>query len=175
MRRADWRYCPRCASGLAFGAVAGEPEEVLHCPACGLVLYDNPAPTASALVLHDGRLLLTRRARDPYAGMWDVPGGFVEPLEDPADAVRRELLEETGLELELGGLFGIYCDVYGEGGVATLNLFYLARVTGGIERPADDVSEIGWFSASALPAPDQIAFQNGREAIAELVAGGLLI
>jgi 8-oxo-dGTP diphosphatase len=170
VRRSDWRYCPRCASGLTFGAVAGEPVEVLHCPACGLVIYDNPAATASALVLHDGRLLLTRRARDPYAGMWDVPGGFIEPLEHPEEAVRRELLEETGLEVEVGELAGIHCDVYGEGGVATLNLFYLARVVGGIERPADDVSEIGWFSASALPPLDQIAFQNGRDAIAELVA-----
>jgi ADP-ribose pyrophosphatase YjhB (NUDIX family) len=149
--------------------VAGEPNEVLHCPACGLVLYDNPAATASALVVHDGRLLLTRRARDPYAGMWDLPGGFVEPLEHPADAVRRELVEETGLEIEVGELHGIYCDVYGEGGVATLNLFYLARVVGGTERPADDVSEIGWFTAAALPPLKQIAFENGREAIVELV------
>lgn len=176
MRRSDWRYCPRCASALAFGAVPGEPTEVLHCPACGMVLYDNPAPTASALVLHDGRLLLTRRARDPYAGMWDVPGGFIEPLEQPADAVRRELLEETGLQIEVvGPVLAVYCDVYGEGGVATLNLFYIARVLGGTERPADDVSEIGWFAASALPAPEQIAFENGRGAIAELVARGLLI
>lgn len=175
MRRADWRYCPRCASGLVFGAVPGEPEEVLHCPACGLVLYDNPAPTASALVIHDGRLLLTRRARDPYAGMWDVPGGFIEPLEHPAEAVQRELLEETGLEVEVGELSGIHTDVYGEGGVATLNLFYLASVIGGVERPADDVSEIGWFTAAALPALDQIAFQNGRDAIAELVARDQLV
>ena len=169
MHRSDWRYCPRCASGLVFGAAPGEPEEVLHCPACGLVIYDNPAATASALVVHEGRLLLTRRARDPYAGMWDVPGGFVEPLEHPADAVRRELLEETGLETQVGELLGIYCDVYGAGGVTTLNLFDLAHVVGGLERPADDVSEIGWFAASALPPLDQIAFQNGRDAISELV------
>jgi ADP-ribose pyrophosphatase YjhB (NUDIX family) len=174
--RPDWRHCPRCAEPLTFGPRRDEARDVLHCTSCGLVIYENPAPTASGLVLRDGRLMLTRRARPPGQGMWDVPGGFIDPLEHPEDALRRELLEETGLEIVVGGdVIAIYCDVYGEGGVATLNLFYIARVAGGIERPADDVSEIGWFAASALPAPEQIAFQNGRDAVAELVARGLLI
>ena len=67
--RDDWVHCPRCAAPLVHGTE-------LHCPACGLVIYDNPAPTASALVLRDGRLMLTRRARPPQEGMWDLPGGI---------------------------------------------------------------------------------------------------
>ena len=151
-----------------FGRRGDERDAVLHCPACGLVIYDNPAPTASALVVRDGRLMLTRRARPPYEGMWDVPGGFVEPLEHPEQAVRRELFEETGLEIAVGPLIGIFTDVYGEDGVATFNLYYAASVLSGEERSADDVSEIGWFELAEIPV-DEVAFANGREAIVTFV------
>jgi ADP-ribose pyrophosphatase YjhB (NUDIX family) len=167
-RFAGWHHCPRCRGALVFGARGDEARDVLHCPACGLVLYDNPAPTASALVVRDGRLMLTRRARQPYEGMWDVPGGFVEPLEHPEQAVRRELLEETGLEVEVGPLIGVFTDVYGEDGVATFNLYYSASVLSGDERPADDVSEIGWFPLAEVPL-HEVAFANGREAIVTFV------
>jgi len=167
-RYADWRWCPRCRAELEHGRPAGESADVVHCPSCGLVVYDNPAPTASALVVRDGRLLLTRRAKPPEEGRWDLPGGFVEPLEHPVDAVRRELREETGLDIEAGPLSGIYTDVYGDGGVATLNLYYAATVKGGTEEPADDVSEIGWFPLDEVPLAE-IAFENGRRALAEFL------
>ena len=166
-RFTGWHHCPRCRAGLVFGPRNDEQGDVLHCPACGLVIYDNPAPTASALVVRDGRLMLTRRARPPYEGMWDVPGGFVEPLEHPEQAVRRELLEETGLEVAVGPLIGVFTDVYGQDGVATFNLYYSASVLSGEERPADDVSEIGWFELAEIPL-QEVAFANGREAIATL-------
>ena len=167
-RFTGWRHCPRCAGPLALGRPAEHEGDVLHCPACGLVVYDNPAPTASALVVRDGALLLTRRAREPLAGRWDVPGGFVEPMELPDQTVRRELREETGLEVEVGELFGIFLDRYGDG-AATLNLFYPASVVGGHERAADDVSEIGWFPLAGLD-PAMVAFASGRAAIEQFVA-----
>ena len=167
-RFAGWHHCPRCRAGLVLGPRSDEQRDVLHCPACGLVIYDNPAPTASALVVRDGRLMLTRRARPPCEGLWDVPGGFVEPLEHPEQAVRRELLEETGLEVAVGPLIGVFTDVYGDGGVATFNLYYSASVLSGEERPADDVSEIGWFEPAEIPL-QEVAFANGREAIAKFV------
>ena len=117
-------------------------EQRLHCPACGLVLYDNPAPTATAIVTRgDGAILLTRRAIEPAMGMLDLPGGFIEAGEDPEQAVKRELLEETGLEIELTGYVGAIPDQYGDG-AHTLNLYYTAVVSGGREQAASDVSEI---------------------------------
>ena len=65
------------------------------------MLYDNPAPTATAIVTRaDGAILLTRRAIEPAFGMLDLPGGFIEAAEDPEQAVKRELREETGLEID---------------------------------------------------------------------------
>jgi 8-oxo-dGTP diphosphatase len=167
-RFGDWRHCPRCAAALTTGPWQHEHGDVLHCSSCGLVIYDNPAATASALVLRDGRLLLARRAREPMAGWWDVPGGFVEADEDPRDAARRELLEETGLRVEIGDLVGVYTDRYGAQGLSTLNLFYTARVLGGEQRPADDVSEIAWFAPEQIDIA-RIAFASGRRAIEETV------
>ncbi len=163
-----WRHCPRCSAPLTHGPRVHEDRDVLHCTTCGLAIYENPAPTASALVVSDGRLMLTRRARPPFEGMWDVPGGFVEPLEHPEQALRRELMEETGLEVDVGELVGVFTDTYGDGGAATFNLYYRASVRGGVERAADDVSEIGWFPLDSIPL-EQVAFANGREAIATLV------
>jgi ADP-ribose pyrophosphatase YjhB (NUDIX family) len=155
---AGWRLCPRCGAALALGVPAGEEEERLHCPACGLVLYDNPAPTASALVERDGRVMLTRRGIEPGRGLWDMAGGFVEPGEDPLETVRRELREETGLDVDVDDLVGCYPDVYGATGTATLNLFYRAHVVGGAEAAASsDVAAVGWFDPAELPL-DGFAF-----------------
>jgi ADP-ribose pyrophosphatase YjhB (NUDIX family) len=167
-----WRSCPRCTAQLSRGAVAGDEAERLHCPACGLVVYENPAPTASAIVERDGRILLTRRGIEPFRGMWDLPGGFVEPGEHPEDAVRRELFEETGLDVAPGCLVGIYTDVYGHGGGTTLNIYYAAEVVCGAEAASSDVSELRWFAPSDLPPAAELAFANGPAALADYLRGG---
>lgn len=151
-----WRFCPRCRSELRRA-----PGRV-ECPACGLVHYAHSAPTASALVLDaEGRVLLARRAHEPDAGLWDVPGGFLEEGEDPLAGLRRELREETGLEIDVGAFVGAFTDVYGEGPGATavLNLLWEARFAGGEPVPADDVAELAWFPRDALPADGELAFR----------------
>jgi 8-oxo-dGTP diphosphatase len=164
-RMASWRLCPACGGALATGEVAGEDHPRLHCTRCGLVLYDNPAPTASAIVERDdGTIMLTLRAIEPARGMWDLPGGFVEVGEDPEQAAIRELEEETGLAVEVTGLVGIFPDRYGDG-PATLNIYYRARVAGGIAHAASDVAEIRWFSPADLPARSQLAFVNTADAL----------
>ncbi len=149
----DWHHCPRCGAGI-------EPaSERAECPDCGYVAYANPAPAACAVCVDgDGRVLLARRAWEPYAGMWDLPGGFLGEDEHPLAALSRELLEETGLEVEAGEWLGAFLVPYGEGkGTRTvLNLVWLARVVGGEARAADDVSELRWFARDELPL-DEIA------------------
>ena len=158
-----WRFCPRCGGGLRGG------DERRKCEACGLVVYANPVPTASALVV-DGteRLLLARRAAEVEHGKWDLPGGFVEEGEHPRDALRRELREETGLVVEPGRLFGIWMDWYGFGDDrrSTLNLYWLARAVGGELEAADDVSELRWFGRDELPPREEIAFTNVPKVLA---------
>lgn len=163
----DWRHCPRCAADLVRMVPAGDDEERLVCPACGLVLYENPAPTASAVVVDaDGRVLLARRGIEPFLGMWDAPGGFIRPGESGEEAARRELREETGLEIEVGEVLAILPDTYREDDETTLNVFYRARVVGGDAAPASDVSELRWFAPADLPETGEIAFRCVAEALA---------
>lgn len=155
-----WRSCPRCG-----GPVEVE-KEAARCPACGYAAYANPAPAACAFVLDDrGCVLLGRRRAEPYAGMWDAIGGFLHEGEDALEALKRELLEETGCEIEPLAFVGAFADRYGEEGGATINLYWSARLRSGEPRPADDVSELAWFELDALP---ELAFANVARALEAL-------
>ena len=152
-----WLWCPRCRGELAAG------ESCVECATCGFVGWANSAPTACAFCEDDeGRLLLARRAYEPFRGCWDIPGGFLQEGEHPLDGLRRELLEETGLEIEPGEFMGAWIDRYGDaqGAQSTLNLYWRARVLSGEGRPADDVSELRWFARDELPPTEELAFTN---------------
>jgi ADP-ribose pyrophosphatase YjhB (NUDIX family) len=152
-----WRFCPVCGAELRV-----EEGVRAECPECGYRAWASSKPTACALVVDDdGRVLLARRGGEVFHGYWDLPGGFLDEGEHPLDALRRELREETGLEVEPGELVGIWMDRYGddEDAHATVNLYWTARVVGGGEaRAADDVSELGWFGPDQLPPREQLAF-----------------
>ena len=113
-------------------------------------------------------MLLARRAFDPYKGYWDIPGGFLEEGEHPLDGLRRELREETGLDVEPLEFLGVWMDRYGGDSTAdaTLNLYWTARVVAGEAQAADDVSELAWFEPAELPEPDELAFDNVPQVLA---------
>jgi 8-oxo-dGTP diphosphatase len=100
-----------------------------------------------------GRLLLVRRGHEPGMGQWSVPGGRIEDGETPQDAIVREVLEETGLRIELAGLAGVVERPAGRGTVYTIQDFY-GRVAPGCDpesvRAGDDAAEAGWFTAEQV-------------------------
>jgi ADP-ribose pyrophosphatase YjhB (NUDIX family) len=137
------------------------------------VYYAESAPTASALVVDGaGCVLLARRAHEPDAGRWDLVGGFLEEGEHPIAGLHREVLEETGLEVEVGAFLGVVADTYGDEDDAkhVLNLVWEARVVAGEPQPADDVSELRWFSLEELPSADELAFRWVAPFLADVAA-----
>ena len=152
-------FCSNCAQALPH-------EPPVECPACGVTHYANPKPCAGVLIADDrGRLLLLRRDHEPWAGCWDIPGGFCDLREHPRDTAVREAREETGLEVELTGLLGIWLDDYPTTGDVCLNLYFTARVTGGAERPqSGEVRELCWFAPDELP-PEPLAFPAHERAV----------
>ena len=148
----DLKFCARCGSPLRAGVENGRAVLVCANTACGRVSYRNAKPCAGVLVEHDGQVLLVQRAIEPFKGRWDIPGGFLLEWEHPAEAARREVREETGLEVEVLTLLGMFIDTYGDAGYSTLNIYFRARVVGGRPAPADDAHALGWFEPDALPS-----------------------
>jgi ADP-ribose pyrophosphatase YjhB (NUDIX family) len=106
---------------------------------------DGSIPCVGGLAYDDeGRLLLVRRANAPGQGQWSVPGGRVEPGEDDAAALVREMREETGLDVVVGPLVGRV--VRGPFAIAD----YSCRAVGGVLAAGDDASDARWCDAAAL-------------------------
>jgi 8-oxo-dGTP diphosphatase len=107
---------------------------------------------AAGVVVEQGQVLLTqRKAGGHLAGMWEFPGGKVEPGEDPRDALRRELREELGIETVVGEIVDVAFHRYDDTDKAVLLLFFEAsRVPGSAAPRAVDVAAFEWATAEAL-------------------------
>lgn len=80
----------------------------LVCESCGFVRYENPKIVVGAVVTHDERYLVCRRAIEPRKGFWTIPAGFMELGETPAEGAMREAREEACAEISIDGLLAIY-------------------------------------------------------------------
>ncbi|WP_424184401.1 NUDIX hydrolase [Actinokineospora sp. G85] len=100
-----------------------------------------------------GRLLLVRRAHDPGRGQWSLPGGKVEPGESDAQALAREVREETGLEVAVGALIGTV-ERDAPNGVFRI-ADYACVVTGGDLRAGDDADEALWADLATFDTLDR--------------------
>lgn len=125
--------------------------------------YPRPAVTADCVVFSndsDGlSVLLIERANEPFKGCWTFPGGFMDMEENAEDCARRELKEETGLQLEHMEQIGVFTDVDRDPRGRTVSIAYSALVE---KRPvigADDAAQARWFPISEIPA---LAFDHEK-------------
>ena len=122
--------------------------------------YVSPALTVDAVLLKGREVLLVRRGRDPHKGAWALPGGFVEVGETVEAAVRRELVEETGLKGDVVDLLGVYSDPGRDPRGHTVSVVFVLKVAGIVPvDDLDDADEARWFDLDALP---DLAFDHAR-------------
>jgi len=167
------KFCPKC--GKTLPTTKGE----YLCQNCGFLFYINPAPAVGAVMLKskaniesknnirknikNKKILLTKRAKTPFKGYWDIPGGFMNPGEKPKETLKREIKEELSVEIIIGDLIGFFPDTYGKNGWPTLNIFYFCRIRKGKLKPTTDINEALWFDLKNFPK--KLAFKNTKEVL----------
>lgn len=150
-----FKYCPVCGS-KHFEVNNFKSKK---CKDCGFTYYANPCSATAAFIVNDQQeMLVVRRAKEPAKGTLDLPGGFVDMYETVEEGMRREIKEETGLEVdEIHYLFSspnVY--MYSGLGVHTLDMDYYVPVHGSLipVRAADDAAECFWVPLNKVNPAD---------------------
>ena len=145
----DINYCAQCGSDeIEKKEVDGKQRAV--CLNCGRVYYRNPIPSVVGISIINQEILLVKRGVEPDIGSWCLPGGFMELGETTEEAVKRELLEETGVKVKPVDIITIDTTIGGYYGDVVV-------VAYGIELeskdfvPGDDALDVQYFPYDKLP------------------------
>lgn len=156
----EWVTCPRCGEP---GAVTTQETDnpSFSCGACPVEVFDSPWVGTIALIENgEGKLLLLRRAVQPQAGLWDLPGGFLTKEETLDECLVREVLEETGLALEEVTYVGNSASTYG--GHSSLAVIFKGTVEGDPTLSSENLEFRWWSPEGELPP---LAFQDVIHAV----------
>jgi len=165
------RFCPHCGAET----LRQTSSKRLACSSCGGELFINAAAAIGGLVADErDRLLVIVRAEEPARGTWDLPGGFADPGETAEETLRREVREETGLDLASAEYFASEPNLYPYAGVTypTLDLVFLCRPAAGADaRPGDaaEIADVLWVPREALD-PARFGLESTRRIVARWLA-----
>ena len=146
-----FRFCPKCGDHLEqrpHGGFASGGRQV--CVGCGFIFYRNPAVGVAVVLLKEHRIVMGRRARGQYKGKWCIPCGYVEWGEEVREAARREFLEETGLDVEVGRVYAVHSNFHNPESL-TVGIWFRGALIGGALQAGDDLDEARYFPLDALP------------------------
>jgi ADP-ribose pyrophosphatase YjhB (NUDIX family) len=154
-------YCSQCGSAQLERTIPlGDIGLRYSCPVCGVIHYQRHSIVAGCIPIWGDRVLLCRRAIEPFIGSWTIPAGYVEIGETLEEAAARETREETGAIASTLELFAVYnLPMFSE--VYTL---FLAQVESAAHACGDETQVIGWFARNEIPW-SSIAFPMVREAL----------
>ncbi len=138
------RFCQQCGSELVQREIEGADRP--YCERCGSPVFFDPKLAAVVLTAIDGKLLMVRRGVEPQMGRWAFPSGYVDRGESVETAACREVLEETGMIVEVERMLG----VYSRDGRDVVLIAFAARVTGGEMKAGHDAQEVGLFAPEDL-------------------------
>lgn len=114
---------------------------------------------ADAIIVRDGKILLVKRDTEPFRGFWALPGGRLEDDETLEECCIREAKEESGIDVEIVRLVGVYSNPLRDPR-KIIAAAYLCRPKGGKETPQQgEIQEVKWFPLDQLP---QLASDHGK-------------
>lgn len=111
----------------------------------------KPVVGVGAVIVQSGKALIVKRAHDPRKGEWSLPGGRVELGESLVDATRREMLEETGLVVDVGEIIEVFDRIHRQDGAVRYHFVivdFLCTVAGGSLCAGDDAEDVAWVDGS---------------------------
>ena len=156
----DYNFCPQCGNPMKE-ALPGPDEPVRRiCLGCGLKIHPDPKVAVASLIFQNGRVLLLKRSRPPAREKWCLPGGFVDRGETLEDAAVREVGEETGLEVRIDRLFGLYSYP----GYPVVVAIFQVEILGGRLAINDESRTSSWFAPDEIPW-DDLAFPSTRDSL----------
>jgi ADP-ribose pyrophosphatase YjhB (NUDIX family) len=138
-------YCVNCGSRLEGREAFGKQR--LVCPNCGHVHFEDPKVAVGVVVEMEGGILLARRNHEPHIGRWSFPSGFVDAGEVLEVAAAREVREETGIDVAIDRLLGVYSSE----GNRTVFVAYAGHAVGGEMECGDECFEVAVFPRERLP------------------------
>ena len=142
----------------------------MRCTECGYVYFHNTAAAVAGIIESDGGVLLTVRGKEPEAGLFDLPGGFVDYNESFEQALVREVREELGIDVEITSWLCSFPNtyIYKRVTYCTCDVFFICRCTDGGQqiRCSEEVSGYEILPADALPF-DRFAFPSHVNALRE--------
>lgn len=153
-------YCSNCAQPVTTAVPEGDNRPRAVCSSCGTVHYVNPKLVVGCVPVHEGQILLCRRAIEPRLGFWTVPAGFMELGETLGEAALRETWEEALARVQLGALFSIV-DVVHAGQV---HVFFRARLAKAEFGAGSETLESRLFRPEDVPW-SELAFPSIRIAL----------
>jgi 8-oxo-dGTP diphosphatase len=122
-------------------------------------MHKNPALTVDAVIVKDGKIVLIKRKNEPFQGQYALPGGFVEYGETVEAALRREVLEETGLVVDVSSLVGIYSDPRRDPRGHVVSAAFAAVIVNGALASGSDAAEAIFWEITNLPP---LAFDHAQ-------------
>jgi len=122
-------------------------------------MHKNPALTVDAVIVKDGKIVLIKRKEKPFQGQYALPGGFVEYGETVEAALRREVLEETGLAVDVSSLVGIYSDPHRDPRGHVVTAAFAAIIVNGVLASGSDAAEATFWEITNLPP---LAFDHAK-------------
>jgi len=165
MKKKVRQFCPHCGNKV----VKKTEDDTLRdfCLHCGTFFYENPLPVVSSILVSERSILLVKRGKKPYRGMWCPPTGFAEAGESVEDAALRELEEETGIKGKILSLIDVdSCTNYFYGDLLFIT-FEVERI-GGTLASGGDTTDVKYFAVGKIP---KLAFSSNTRAVNAYIKG----